>query len=94
MARTAPGPLYLRPPDARLPGLDANLGDALLAVHRCYLEPLRPLLDDPALHALVHVTGGGFTDNIPRVLPDTLDAVVDRDAWTVPPLFRELAARA
>lgn len=80
-------------PDDTLPGVDGTLGDALLAEHRCYLAPLRPLLRDEALHALVHVTGGGFTDNIPRVLPDGLDAVIDRDAWTPPALFVEMARR-
>ncbi len=79
--------------DARLPGLDVDLGAALLAPHRCYLNPLRDLLRDEALHGLVHITGGGFTDNIPRILPEGLDAIVDRDAWTVPPLFAELARR-
>ncbi|RKY21933.1 MAG: phosphoribosylformylglycinamidine cyclo-ligase [Planctomycetota bacterium] len=74
-----------------LPGLDGSIGDALLAVHRCYLNVMRPLLTDPALHALAHITGGGFSDNIPRVLPEGLGAVVDRDAWQVPALFRELA---
>ncbi len=77
--------------DAQLPGIDGTLGDALLAEHRCYLAPLRPLLTDAALHALVHITGGGFTDNIPRVLPKSLNAVIDRDAWEVPAIFREMA---
>jgi len=78
-------------PDARLPGLPGTLADALLAVHRCYLKPLRPSLNDPALHAMAHITGGGFTDNIPRVLPEGLDAVIDRGRWKVPALFAELA---
>ena len=79
--------------DDTLPGLPGTIGEALLAVHRCYLRPLRPLLRDPALHAMAHITGGGFTDNIPRVLPPGVDAVVDRDAWTPPALFVELARR-
>ncbi len=78
-------------PDATLPGLEGSVADALLAVHRCYLDVLRPLLKDPALHAMAHITGGGFTDNIPRVLPEGVGAVVDRDAWTVPPLFAHMA---
>jgi phosphoribosylformylglycinamidine cyclo-ligase len=80
-------------PDARIAGLDGTLGDALLAVHRSYLRPLRPLLKDPALHAMAHITGGGFTDNVPRVLPADVDAVIDRSAWSVPPLFVEMARR-
>lgn len=80
-------------PDDRLPGLEGTLADALLAVHRCYLPIMRPLLNDPALHAMAHITGGGFTDNLPRVLPDGTGAVVDRDSWDVPALFVELARR-
>jgi phosphoribosylformylglycinamidine cyclo-ligase len=80
-------------PEDRLPGVEGTIADALLAIHRCYLQPLRPLLADPALHGLAHITGGGFTDNVPRVLPEKLDAIIDRDAWTVPPLFVELARR-
>jgi len=80
-------------PDARLPGLDGTLAEALLAVHRCYLKPLQPCLHDSALHAMAHITGGGFTDNIPRVLPEGLDAVIDRGSWKVPALFAELARR-
>ena len=79
--------------DDTLPGLDGTLGDALLAVHRCYLSLMRPHLKDPGLHALAHITGGGFTDNLPRVLPDGVGAVIDRDSWTVPPLFAEMARR-
>jgi phosphoribosylformylglycinamidine cyclo-ligase len=79
--------------DDRLPELAGTIGDALLAVHRCYLKPLRGLLTDPDLHALAHITGGGFTDNVPRVLPEGLGAVIDRGAWVPPALFRELARR-
>jgi phosphoribosylformylglycinamidine cyclo-ligase len=79
--------------DDGLPGLAGTVGDALLAVHRCYLKPLKGLLSDPDLHGLAHITGGGFTDNVPRVLPDGLGAVIDRGAWEVPVLFRELARR-
>ena len=77
--------------DAPLEGLDVPVGEALLATHRCYLAELDGLLTDEGLHALVHVTGGGFTDNLPRVLPEGVGAVVDRDAWDVPPLFAEMA---
>ncbi|MCB9899151.1 MAG: phosphoribosylformylglycinamidine cyclo-ligase [Planctomycetes bacterium] len=73
-----------------LPGMDISVGDALLAEHRCYRRPLLPLLKDEDLHALAHITGGGFTDNVPRVLPKHLSAVIDRDAWDVPPLFTAL----
>ena len=78
---------------SELPGVDGTLGDALLAVHRCYLKPLSGLLEHPGLRVMSHITGGGFTDNIPRVLPEGVDAVVDRSSWQVPALFREIARR-
>lgn len=77
--------------DDCLLGVEGTLGDALLAEHRCYWKQLKPLLADAGLHALAHITGGGFTDNLPRVLPEGLGAVIDRDSWSVPALFVELA---
>jgi phosphoribosylformylglycinamidine cyclo-ligase len=77
--------------DDTLTGLAGTVGDALLATHHCYLPELRPLLKDPGLHALAHITGGGFTDNLPRVLPEGIGAVMDRDSWTVPALFAQMA---
>ncbi len=66
--------------------LGKTLGEALLEPHRCYYNPLKPLL--PSIKALAHITGGSFYKNIPRVLPEGLAAQVDRQSWTVPPLFR------
>ena len=80
-------------PSDPLPGSGTSLGEALLAVHRCYLPALRGLLRDPGLRAMAHITGGGFTENVPRVLPEGLDAVIDRGAWEPPALFRELQRR-
>lgn len=77
----------------QLPGVAGTIGDALLAVHRCYLKPLQSLLRDQDLHGLAHITGGGFTENVPRVLPEGMGAVIDRGSWVVPALFRELARR-
>ncbi len=62
----------------------------LLEQHLSYLAPLSPLLGDPALHALAHITGGGLTDNLPRVLPDACQARIDRGRWEVPPVFRRI----
>ncbi|MEM9556911.1 MAG: phosphoribosylformylglycinamidine cyclo-ligase [Acidobacteriota bacterium] len=75
-----------------LPGAtdDSTVGEALLAVHRSYLRPLRPLLGHPSLHVLAHITGGGLTDNLPRVLPSGCRAAIDVGAWTVPEVFRVL----
>jgi phosphoribosylformylglycinamidine cyclo-ligase len=69
----------------------ATLGEALLAVHRSYLQPLWPLLEAGKLSAMAHITGGGLVDNVPRVLHGH-DAVIDRSSWEVPALFRMLCA--
>ena len=73
-----------------LPGMDQTVGQALLAVHRSYLAPVLPLVKTHKLVAMAHITGGGLTDNIPRVLPKTLDAVIDTTSWQIPQLFRFL----
>ena len=77
-----------------LPGTGRTVAEALLAVHRCYLEPVLPLVKARALVAMAHITGGGLTDNLPRVLPGHLDAAIDTQSWEVPPLFRFLAEKA
>lgn len=76
---------------ASVPGLDGALADALLAPHRAYLHALAPCLDE--IGALAHITGGGFVENIPRVLPDDLSAVVRFGSWPVPPLFNVIQQR-
>lgn len=77
--------------DARPPVLaGVTVADALLAVHRSYLGDVRALWSTfgrPAVHGLAHITGGGFYDNVPRVIPDGLCAVIDTAAWTAPALF-------
>lgn len=65
-----------------------KIGEALLAPHISYLKPLIPLVEQRRIHALAHITGGGLTDNVPRVLPDMLDAHIKLGSWPVPPLFR------
>ena len=70
------------------PGTDQSVSEMLLMRHRSYLVPLRGLLAEGRIRGLVHVTGGGLTDNLPRVLPDGLAAEIDLDAWQVPLLFR------
>lgn len=67
-----------------------TVGGALLAPHLSYLAPLRPLLGHPALHGLAHVTGGGLTDNLPRMLPAGTHAHVRVGAWEVPEIFHYL----
>ena len=71
-----------------VPELGSTVGEALLAPHRAYLAALEPLVERSKIRALVHITGGGFPGNIPRVLPRGLGARIHRSAWRVPPLFR------
>ena len=72
---------------SRVDALGTTAGEALLAPHRSYLPVIRPLLGDGILKGLAHITGGGVTDNLPRILPDGTSAVIERGAWPVPPLF-------
>ncbi|MEJ2059802.1 MAG: phosphoribosylformylglycinamidine cyclo-ligase [Gammaproteobacteria bacterium] len=64
-----------------------SLGEALLAPTRIYVKPLLHLLEQLPIHALAHITGGGLTENLPRVLPEGTGAVVDPRAWVRPPVF-------
>jgi len=70
------------------PELATTVGEALLAPHRSYLSVLEPLLERDKIRALAHITGGGFSGNIPRVLPEGLGARLRRGSWEVPALFR------
>lgn len=68
-----------------------SVADELLAVHTCYLEPVWPLLEKGLVHAMAHITGGGLTDNLPRILPKGLGAEIKVGTWEIPPIFRVLA---
>jgi phosphoribosylformylglycinamidine cyclo-ligase len=73
--------------------LGQSLGEALLATHRSYLTPIRPLLDAGLVKGMAHITGGGITENLPRVLPAGCGAQIDRRSWDVPALFDLLRVR-
>ncbi len=75
------------PMDVVPDGFDRPLGETLLEPHRSYLDLLRPALAAGGVKALAHITGGGLPENLPRVLPDGVDAVVELGSWPVPPLF-------
>ncbi|NCO86013.1 MAG: phosphoribosylformylglycinamidine cyclo-ligase [Rhodobacterales bacterium] len=77
--------------DAPAPFADAPLGAALLTPTRLYVRAALAAVRAGGVHALAHVTGGGLTENLPRVLPDGLGATIDLGAWTLPPVFRWLA---
>jgi phosphoribosylformylglycinamidine cyclo-ligase len=73
--------------------LGTTIGEALLVPHRSYLKLIEPLLDGGLIKGMAHITGGGITDNLPRVLPEDLHAVIDRRSWTVPAIFEWLQQR-
>ena len=73
------------------PFADTSLGEALLAPTRLYVKPALAAIETGGVHALAHITGGGLTENLPRVLPDDLGVDINLDAWDLPPVFRWLA---
>ena len=75
----------------KLPGTNQTFGEALLAVHRSFLKPVSKLLERGIpISGMAHITGGGFQDNIPRVLPKAVNAEIDRASWEVPTIFKFL----
>ena len=69
---------------------NCTLGDALLTPTRLYVKPLLPTIRKGLIKGMVHITGGGFTDNIPRSLPDNIGVEVDASKWPLLPVFRWL----
>jgi phosphoribosylformylglycinamidine cyclo-ligase len=65
----------------------ATLGERLIEPTRIYVRPLLDLIGALPVHGLAHITGGGITENLPRVLPDGVSARVDLDSWSLPPVF-------
>lgn len=77
-------------PHSVLPEIGIPLSDELLKLHKSYLKPLRTLHDLGILKGAAHITGGGITDNLPRILPQGLGANVRRSSWPVLPIFELL----
>ena len=74
--------------DDRLEGLDCSLGEELLKPTRIYVQPILALLEGFPVKGIVHITGGGFIENIPRILPGDCRAEINLSQWTVPPIFK------
>ncbi|XP_041018276.1 phosphoribosylformylglycinamidine cyclo-ligase, chloroplastic/mitochondrial-like [Juglans microcarpa x Juglans regia] len=72
----------------KLPGEDVSLGEALMAPTVIYVKQLLGLISKGGIKGIAHITGGGFTDNIPRVFPKGLGAVIHKNSWEVPTLFK------
>ncbi|WP_242357177.1 phosphoribosylformylglycinamidine cyclo-ligase [Bifidobacterium pseudolongum] len=74
--------------ETRLPELgDRTLGDVLLTPTKIYVKALMPLFEADLVHGVAHITGGGFIENVPRMLPEGLAARIELDSWPVPPIF-------
>jgi phosphoribosylformylglycinamidine cyclo-ligase len=76
--------------DSHVPELGETVGEAFLRPHRSYLPAIGPLLGGGLIKGMAHITGGGITENLPRVLPTGVAARVVRGAWLTPPIFRWL----
>jgi phosphoribosylformylglycinamidine cyclo-ligase len=77
--------------DSASPFGDGSLGEALLTPTRLYVKPALTAIRAGGVHALAHITGGGLTENLPRVLPEGMGARVDLNAWDLPPVFGWMA---
>lgn len=73
--------------DEHIDELGATVGDALLATHQSFLPQIGPLLDGGKIKGLAHITGGGFLENIPRILPEGVSVEINRGTWTELPIF-------
>jgi len=74
-------------PGSRVKGLRRNIGEELLVPTKIYVKPLLDLIKNFPIHGMAHITGGGITDNLPRVIPPGCKALICRGAWPVPPIF-------
>ncbi len=73
--------------------LGQTLAEELLTVHRCYAPSILPLLGEFEIKGMAHITGGGFYDNIPRILPANCSVTIERRSWPVPPIFSLIQER-
>ncbi|MCU0285591.1 MAG: phosphoribosylformylglycinamidine cyclo-ligase [Acidobacteria bacterium] len=78
--------------NSKVPELSETIGEELLKVHRSYLKPVSQLIEQDLLKGMAHLTGGGFIDNIPRVLPDDVSVQIER-TWPVPGIFTFLCEK-
>ncbi|EPH95291.1 phosphoribosylformylglycinamidine cyclo-ligase [Enterococcus faecalis 13-SD-W-01] len=76
--------------ESRLPGFEESLAEVLLTPTRIYTNALLPLIKENAIKGAAHITGGGFVENIPRMLPEGLAAKIEKGTWPVLPIFEQL----
>jgi phosphoribosylformylglycinamidine cyclo-ligase len=77
-------------PDKYVNELKAKVGNELMRTHKSYWPVIRRLLDADCVNAMAHITGGGITENVPRVLPKGIGAIVEMGSWPVLPIFEHL----
>ncbi|MCK5243430.1 phosphoribosylformylglycinamidine cyclo-ligase [bacterium] len=77
-------------PKQRIPELGTSIGEALLAVHRSYLSVVEALLKKNSIQGMAHITGGGLTGNLPRILPAKCKAIIHQGSWPIPLIFKLL----
>jgi len=77
-------------PDSYIDELGKPVAEALLAVHKSYYPILKPFIDRHVIKGLAHITGGGIPGNLKRIIPDGISAIVKKDSWNIPPLFKLL----
>ena len=78
--------------ESRYDGMRSTLGEELLRVHTLYLPQIRKVREKMTIKGIAHITGGGLVDNIPRILPEGVDAEIQLGTWAIPPLFKLLAS--
>lgn len=76
-----------------IPSIGRSLSEELLATHRCYAPAVLPLLDEFDIKGMAHITGGGFYENIPRILPPPCSVTIERRTWPIPPIFNLIQER-
>lgn len=77
----------------KVPGWSETVGEVLLKPTRIYVKTIRQLIQSGGVRAIAHITGGGLTENIPRVLPEGCAVVIDRGTWREPPIFELIRSR-
>lgn len=78
--------------DSKVDGLSGTIGEELLKTHKSYLKPVSKLVEHGLVKGMAHITGGGFIDNIPRILPDNVSVQIER-IWPVPEIFTFLCEK-
>lgn len=74
--------------------LGKTLGEELLTPTKIYVKSVLNLVDKINVKGICHITGGGFYENIPRILPENVDAKIDMDSWEIPPIFKLIQQKA